>query len=169
MHEWAMVYRQNPRELRHSSLPLRLGPDATAALVDEIKVKCSHFDAFRFFTEAARPLNVLQPTREKQTENEQPGCLHANMDIYRWAYKLAPLVSSEVIADCYEFARDIRTVDMQASPYDISEVGLPPIKVETAEGRAEYIRCQRRFAARSAVLRERLIEICRSVLDGAAE
>lgn len=164
MHEWAMVYRQHPRELRHSAVPLRLGARASAALVDEVKVKCSHFDAFRFFTDAARPLNLLQPTREAQIDNEQPGCLHANMDVYRWAYKLVPLVSSELVVDCYEFAREVRTVDMRASPYDLSDLGLPPIKVETSDGRAEYIRCQRGFATRAATLRNRLIRLCDSVL-----
>jgi hypothetical protein len=158
MHEWAMVYRQPADQTRHNVLPLRLGQQATAALVEDLRVKCSHFDAFRFFTEPARPLNLLQPTRETQVELEQPGCLHANMDVYRWAFKLAPLVSSDLIADCFSLAREIRTLDMRASPYDVSAIGLEPLPVETAEGRAEYVRHQRDFAARAAVLRSRLIE-----------
>jgi len=155
MHEWAMVYRDD--DTRHPQ-PLRLGATGTAALVDEIRVRCSHFDAFRFFTPPARPLNALQPTRESQIELEQPGCLHANMDVYRWAYKLAPLIPSELIADCFELARDIRTLDMQASPYDLSAFGVEPVRIETPEGRADYTRRQREFADRAGVLRGRLIE-----------
>jgi hypothetical protein len=157
LHEWAMVYRQPPEEIRHEAWPLRLGPAGTAAVVDESRIRCSHFDAFRFFTAPARPLNVLTPTRESQPSLEQPGCLHANMDLYKWAYKLSPLVASELVADCFELAREIRRLDMQASPYDLRELGLPPVRIETAEGRAEYVARQRDFAERAAPLRARLI------------
>jgi hypothetical protein len=165
MHEWAMVYRQTEAETRHNILPLRLGAEATSAVVDELKVRCSHFDAFRFFTPPARPLNVLQPTRETQADHEQPGCLHANMDLYRWAYKLSPLTASDLIADCFGLAREIRTLDMRASPYDLSRLGLDPIQVETPEGRAEYVRQQRAFAERAGVLRRRLIAVCGSAVS----
>ena len=30
--------------------------------------------------------------REDQVALEQPGCLHATMDLYKWAYKLGPAV-----------------------------------------------------------------------------
>ncbi|CCH16491.1 hypothetical protein [Micromonospora lupini] len=157
MHEWAMVYRQTREELRHNAWPLRLDPERTAAVVEERGVRCSHFDAFRFFTPPARPLNLLTPTRETQHANEQPGCLHANMDLYKWAYKVSPLVPSELVADCFELARDIRTLDMRASPYDLAALGHPPVRVETAEGRAEYAVAQRGFADRADVLRDRLL------------
>jgi hypothetical protein len=81
MHEWAMVYRQTREELRHNAWPLRLSPERTAAIVEERDVRCSHFDAYRFFTAPARPLNLLTPTRETQHAHEQPGCLQANMDL----------------------------------------------------------------------------------------
>ncbi|MFF0230453.1 3-methyladenine DNA glycosylase [Micromonospora sp. NPDC005254] len=157
MHEWAMVYRQTREELRHNAWPLRLDPERTAAVVEERGVRCSHFDAFRFFTPPARPLNLLTPTRETQHAHEQPGCLHANMDLYKWAYKLSPLVPSELVADCFELAREIRTLDMRASPYDLAALGHPPVRVETPEGRAEYAAAQRGFADRAAVLRDRLL------------
>ncbi|QDY06949.1 3-methyladenine DNA glycosylase [Micromonospora sp. HM134] len=157
MHEWAMVYRQTQEEVRHNAWPLRLSPDDTAAVVRERGVRCSHFDAFRFFTAPARPLNVLQPSRDTQHALEQPGCLHANMDLYKWAYKLSPLVAAELVADCFALARQIRTLDMRASPYDLAALGYPPVRVETAEGRAEYAAAQRGFAERAAVLRARLL------------
>jgi len=155
MHEWAMVYRAEG--VRHEQVPLRLSPAETARVVDDNRVRCTHFDAFRFFTPAARPLNRLQPTREAQHDNEQPGCLHANMDLYKWAYKLSPLVESELVADAFALARDIRTLDMRASPYDLADLGYEPVKIETAEGRHEYARAQRTFAERAAPLRARLI------------
>lgn len=165
MHEWAMVYRAG--EVRHEQVPLRLSPDDTARVVEENRVRCSHFDAFRFFTPAARPLNLLQPTRETQHDNEQPGCLHANMDLYKWAYKLSPLVESELVADAFALARDIRALDMRASPYDLADLGYPPVKVETPQGRQEYARAQRAFAERAAPLRARLIAAL-DRLDGSA-
>ncbi len=158
MHEWAMVYRQTQEEVRHNAWPLRLSPERTAAVVEERGVRCSHFDAYRFFTAPARPLNVLTPTRESQHDLEQPGCLHANMDLYKYAYKLSPLVPSELVADCFELAREIRALDMRASPYDLSELGHPPVRVETPEGRAEYATAQRGFAERAARLRARLLD-----------
>jgi hypothetical protein len=162
MHEWAMVYRSP--EVRHASWPLRLGPGEVAGVVEERGVRCSHFDAYRFFTDAARPLNVLRPTRDRQPELEQPGCLHANMDLYKWSYKLSPLVSSELVADCFALARDIRAVDMRASPYDLSELGYDPIEIETAPGRAEYAALQRAFAERAEPLRARLLAACEGLL-----
>jgi hypothetical protein len=159
LHEWAMVYRLGQREIRHTAWPLRLPQAEIAALLEARQLRCSHFDAFRFFTPPARPLNLLQPTREAQHENEQPGCLHANMDLYKWSYKLAPIVGSGTVVDCFELARDIRTLDMRASPYDLADLGYEPVRVETAEGRAEYAAAQRAFADRAAPLRRRLIDI----------
>ncbi|WP_068922658.1 3-methyladenine DNA glycosylase [Planobispora rosea] len=165
LHEWAMVYKT--AEVRHGAWPLRLSGEEIAGVVEERGVRCSHFDAFRFFTTEARPLNVLQPTRERQGELEQPGCLHANMDLYKWAYKLSPLVSGELVADCFVLARDIRAVDMRASPYDLSALGYRPIRIETPEGRAEYAAEQRGFAERARTQRQRLLDACARVLADA--
>jgi hypothetical protein len=157
LHEWAMVYRQDPSELRHPGWALRMPADDLAAVVEQRGVRCGHVDAFRFFTPRARPLNQLQPTRADQQALEQPGCLHANMDLYKWAYKLSPLVPSDLVADAFALAREIRELDMRASPYDFRALGLEPVAVETAEGRAAYASAQRDFAARSAPLRQRLL------------
>jgi len=147
LHEWAMVYRdtEQGRDHRHP-LPLRLGGAGTDAVVREHKIVCSHVDAFRFFTPEARDLNSLHPTREKQPAMEQPGCLHAGMDLFKWALKLAPALPGDLLLDCFELARDIRYTDMQASPYDVSAYGLEPVAIETPGGKAEYVRRQRGFA-----------------------
>jgi hypothetical protein len=166
LHEWAMVYRQTPDELRHQAWPLRFGPDELAAIVEAQPVCCTHFDAFRFFTPTARPLNRLQPARETVPEHEQRGCLHANMDLYKWAFKLAPFTPSELLADTFELARDIREIDMRASPYDLHALGFEPIAIETPAGRLEYERHQRTFATRGEPLRERLIVLCERLLAG---
>jgi hypothetical protein len=160
LHEWAMVYRQGADELRHQAYPLRHSPDQLAAIVERSAICCSHFDAFRFFTTPARSLNRLQPSRPEAAEFEQRGCLHANMDLYKWAFKLSPFTPSELVADCFELARDIREIDMRASPYDLRAIGFEPIPIETPEGRADYERHQRCFTARGEPLRERLIELC---------
>jgi hypothetical protein len=159
LHEWAMVYQTPPERLRHPEWPLRLGADGVAAVLEERGVRCGHVDAFRFFTPSARPLNVLQPIRADQQALEQPGCLHANMDLYKWAYKLSPLVPSDLVADTFALTREIRELDMRASPYDLSRLGLEPVPVETPEGRAAYAAAQRAFAARSAPLRQALVEV----------
>ncbi|GAA3354194.1 hypothetical protein GCM10020366_10090 [Saccharopolyspora gregorii] len=164
LHEWAMVYRTSPGDVRHESWPLRLGHAGTDAVVESMPIKCTHHDAFRFFTPPARPLNALQPAREDQVALEQPGCLHGNMDLFKWAYKLDPLVPAELVADCFELAADIRELDMRASPYDLAALGYSPVAVETPEGRAAYVRAQREFAERAAPLRDRLVEHCERLL-----
>lgn len=159
LHEWAMVYRQTPEEVRHNTWPLRFAPDELARIVEAQPLRCSHFDAFRFFTAPARPLNRLQPARADAPQFEQRGCLHANMDLYKWAFKLAPFTPSELIADCFALAREIREIDMRASPYDFQKLGFAPIRIETPQGRAEYECHQREFAACSQPLRRRLIDL----------
>lgn len=167
MHEWAMVYRLEPGETRHPYLPLRYPPAEIARIVEEVGCRCSHIDAFRFFTAPAKPLNLLQPTREQQSVLDQPGCLHVNMDLYRWAGKLTPAVSSELLLQTFELAREIRVVDMAASAYDLSAWGIAPIAVETPEGRADYVQWQREFAERAAPLRTRLLETLEQLLADA--
>jgi hypothetical protein len=81
------------------------------------------------------------------------------MDLYKWSYKLSPLVGTATVVDCFELARDIRTLDMRASPYDLEVLGYEPVRVETPQGRAEYTAAQKGFADRAAPLRRRLIEI----------
>ena len=161
LHEWAMVYRSEA--IRHPQLPLRFSPDETARIVESLPVGCSHFDAFRFFTPAAKPLNRLQPTRKQQIELDQPGCLHVNMDLYKWSQQFYPWINSDIIADAFALATAIREVDMRASPYDVSEYGLSPIRIETKEGRDEYADHQRDFFERSQPLRRRMAEAFRDL------
>ena len=166
LHEWAMVYRLDQDTVRHRRLPLRLGPDGSDAVVDAHTLTCTHFDAFRFFTDPARPRNAVQPTRADQVRLDQPGCLHAGMDLYKWAMKLAPAVPSELTADCFEHARELRVLDMRASPYDVTLLGYDPIEIETPSGRALFTQLQRLYAARSADLRARLLAVCASLTSG---
>lgn len=55
-----------------------------------------------------RPLNPVQLDRDSQTSNDQPGCVHANMDLFKWALKLWPLLPSEQMADALELAVSCR-------------------------------------------------------------
>lgn len=163
LHEWAMVYRSDT--VRHGHVPLRLSAAETDAVVDSIPLRCTHFDAFRFFTPAAAPRNAGTPSRATQIAWEQPGCLHANMDLYKWCYKLGPLIDSELLLACLELAASAREVDMRASPYDLSDYGYPPITIESAAGRAEYVRCQSEIAQRAAPLRAALLARCDLLTD----
>ncbi|MEO7069782.1 MAG: 3-methyladenine DNA glycosylase [Nostocoides sp.] len=165
LHEWAMVHRLGDDELRHRGWPLRLGPTGTDEVVETHRIKCSHVDAYRFFTDSAAPLNTLRPTRDTQVALEQPGCLHAGMDVYKWAFKLAPAIPSELTVDCFELARDIRELDMRASPYDFADLGYEPVAIETPVGKAAYVTAQRAFSERSNALRHRLLQAVDSVLD----
>ena len=167
LHEWAMVYR-SAEARRHAGWPLRLSPAETDAVVESMPVRCTHFDAFRFFTDAARTLNRVQPDLAGRVANEQPGCIHVNMDLYKWAMKLRQLIPAELAADAFDLALDARGIDMRASPYDLSSLGHEPIRIETAEGRAVYESEQRRLAAAAAPIRASLISSCDRILADAA-
>ena len=73
--------------------------------------------------------------------------------------------SSDLVAECFELARDIRELDMRASPYDLADLGFDPVAVETAAGKAEYASAQQEFASRGAPLRAALIEECERLLS----
>lgn len=170
LHEWAMVYRQSAEQVRHEGYELRMPAHELAAFVESLPVCCSHYDAFRFFTPDARPLNVLNPTLAARPDLEQGACLHANMDLYKWSSKLWPWTGSDLIGECFELALMGRDHDMRASPYELSALGYEPVRIETPEGRAQYEREQRVLAGRAAVLRQKLLGCCTSLsgIDHAA-
>lgn len=163
LHEWAMVYRAE--EIRHSSLaPLRLPQDQIDALIDSRPVVCTHHDAFRFFAKQARSLNRLQPSLDTRHENEQPGCVHANMDLYKWAAKSMPWIGSDLHLETFRLASNLRDLDMRASPYDLSDWNVVPVKIETPEGRREYETEQRHLAEQAGFIRSKLIERIDSIV-----
>ncbi|AKK05893.1 hypothetical protein CMUST_07840 [Corynebacterium mustelae] len=154
LHEWAMVYQtDSPRH----SLPLRLGAIDTQRVVEENSLRCTHFDAFRFFTPSARPLNLTVLSREKQPETEQRGCVHATMDLYKWAAKLGPIIAGSLWLDTFELAQRARILDMEASPYDCREFGLGVVAIETTAGKQEYVERQRALSYDATKLRDRLV------------
>lgn len=154
LHEWAMCYRdQTPRH----DLPLRLGAAGTDAVVEHHQLKCTHYDAYRFFTAPARPLNLQVLHRDTQADHDQPGCVHAAMDLYKWATKLTPVLPSEVVLETFDLAVAARILDMEASPYDCRSLGFGVVAIETPAGKAEYVQRQRQLAERAADLRSRLV------------
>lgn len=167
MHEWAMVYKTD--DIRHSQFPLRLSPVEIAEFVDSHPVNCTHYDAFRFFTPAARPLNKLNPSRDNFEDMEQPGCLHTNMDLYKWAYKLSPWVPSAVLLKAFRLAMEARKLDMRAGPYDLREIGYEPVPIETEAGRVQYKKQQAEIWKKSIPVREELIASIEFFLPTPAE
>lgn len=163
LHEWAMVYRDP--NVRHPYVPLRLSRADTDAAVDSQPLRCSHYDAFRFFTKDAVPLNRWELTRATTAEHDQPGCLHANMDLYKFAYKISPFCPSDVVADAFAVALAARELDMRASPYDLRAYGFEPIPIETRSGRETYVEAQRAISLRAQPVRERLRDVYARLLS----
>lgn len=163
LHEWAMVFRTD--DVRHGRIPLRLGADGTDAVVESRPIRCTHYDAFRFFSPAGKPLNRTELTRDNSTEHDQPACIHAVMDLYKFCYKIAPYGSSRLLAEAFLLALDCRTVDMRASPYDLTQYALTPIRIETREGRDEYATEQRRLAEAGRRVRDAVLGEYRMLLD----
>jgi hypothetical protein len=161
LHEWAMVYRDP--NVRHPYVPLRLPREEIDAVVESLPLRCSHYDAYRFFTPDAVPRNRWELSRMSTTEHDQSGCLHANMDLYKFAYKIAPFCPYDLLADAFDTARAAREIDMRASPYDLTRYGFAPIKIETTEGRAEYAEAQREVQQQADPVRRRLLEVYRQL------
>jgi hypothetical protein len=105
--------------------------------------------------------------RKEKKREVHPDSMY--MDLYKWAYKLGPLVPGELLLDCFELARDVRELDMRASPYDLTDLGYSPVCIETTEGKQQYVAAQRDFAARTHPLRTRLIDLCRLATDTATD
>ncbi|MBS4167517.1 hypothetical protein [Parachlamydia sp. AcF125] len=164
LHEWAMVYKLSPEAIRHNTYRLRLSPEKLATFVESQIICCSHYDAYRFFTKEARPLNIYHPTLQGRVQMEQGGCLHANMDLYKWSTKLWPWIGSDFIAKAFLLALEGRELDMRASPYDLQEEGYTPIYIETEEGRKQYQKEQHSLAERATVLRRELLSFCERLL-----
>jgi hypothetical protein len=133
LHEWAMLYYPAataeagvPPPARHQrALPLRVSQAELNACVESVPLRCTHFDAFRFFTEPARPLNREGTlSREAQVAKEQPGCVHATMDLFKWTLKALPFVEAGLVVDTLALALQARVLDMRASPYDLRQWDL---------------------------------------------
>lgn len=164
LHEWAMVYSGS--DIRHrESAPLRLPQEEIDTLVASRPIACSHFDAFRFFAPDAITFNKLSPTLLTREEHEQPGCIHANMDLYKWAYKSTPWIASDLLKETLFFAIEAREIDMRAAPYDLSAWGYEPIKIETSEGRREYEKEQLTLYLKGLKLRQKLINALEATLS----
>ena len=159
LHEWAMQYwpegADEPPSARYQqgSMPLRVSREVINEAVERRGVSCTHVDALRFFAPAAAPLNHHGASlrREQQLELEQPGCVHAHMDLLKVALRLTPWLRGELVGDALEVALAARSLDVAASPYDASRFGLEPVPVETVAGRAEYGRQQLALMERAAL------------------
>ena len=169
LHEWAMLYSNNDPTTRHQSkLKLRVSQSTIDNTVEQTPLSCTHFDAWRFFQPSAQPLNALNPlSRSSQLEHEQPGCIHATMDLFRYAYELYPFTSSSLLRTCLEIAVIARKIDMRASPYDVSEVEgcEDSICIETAEGKIQYIHEQEALYRLSYPVRTELLEVYNTYLS----
>jgi hypothetical protein len=158
LHEWAMVYRLSAEQVRHNGVELRMTPGQLAKFVESQSLCCTHYDAFRFFTPGARSMNSFRPEFDLRLDMEQGGCIHANMDLYKWSYKLWPWIGSDLVADAFELAAAGRVLDMRSSPYDLGPLGFDPLKIETEEGREAYRGEQRRISELAEPVRVRLHE-----------
>lgn len=163
LHEWAMVYEES--DVRHPQLPLRLSHAEIRRVVETLPMRCSHYDAFRFFSQSARHFNPVNLTPENRPLQEQPACLHANMDLLKWCLKAHPYLPSELTRDAFELAMETRRVDMRASPYDVRPLGESPIAIETPEGRKAYVSAQKIIAEKAHPLRQTLITCLHNLIE----
>jgi hypothetical protein len=179
LHEWAILYHPpnaveapvRHQERDNPDLKLRVAQDVINGVVegripvgkDTMPLRCTHFDAIRFFHPDARPHNTVvpEPNRSTQALNEQPGCVHAHMDLLFYALRLGPFIPSDLFRQCLQCAMDSRAVDVRATPYAVPD----PICVETVAGRKEYAKAQEELFERAKPVRRKLIEAYGPILD----
>jgi hypothetical protein len=89
------------------------------------------------------------------------------MDLYKHCMWFQPMIPGDLVLDCFELARAARTLDMQASPYDLIRYGYEPVMVEHSTGRATYVARQRRISEQSQRLRARLITVLETAVKTA--
>jgi hypothetical protein len=151
---------------RNPRCSVRVTAETIREVVEHHKLKCTHFDAYRFFTPAAEPLNRIPLTRATVSEHEQPGCIHTTMDLYKAAFNVAPFVAGELLAEAFDIATEARAIDMRASPYDLSGYGYAAIAIETRTGQEEYVNAQRSLAERAKTTRGQLLWVYESLIAG---
>lgn len=124
-------------------------------------------------------------TRTDQLHLEQKACLHANMDLFKIAWRIQPFISSTLLIEALTAALQARTLDVEASPYDVSEYvglnwnqinnesGIPEgtiqlgaVKIETEAGRKEYQQRQLEVMKRGEAARTKLLTAYNDFLKG---
>jgi hypothetical protein len=80
-----------------------------------------------------------------------------------------PWISSSLILEAFELAVEARHIDMQASPYDLIEQGLQPIKIETEAGRKEYKQKQEMIFKKGTPIREKILVCMKKLLKSIAD
>eukprot|EP00933_Yihiella_yeosuensis_P038075 TRINITY_DN32038_c0_g1_i1.p1 TRINITY_DN32038_c0_g1~~TRINITY_DN32038_c0_g1_i1.p1 ORF type:complete len:215 (-),score=50.46 TRINITY_DN32038_c0_g1_i1:593-1237(-) len=181
LHEWAMVYQPDGAEEvnKTQKLPFRLLQSTINEVVETSSINCTHIDAVRFFTPQAKPMNRQAQLIEEHGNRarimlEQPGCVHAVMDLFKWAIDVFPFASSDIVFEALVLGLKARAVDMRASPYCLGEVpfkvgdelldDLRPITVENPSGRLEYSRLQKELFRSSCPVRKMLMMVFDAVL-----
>jgi len=128
-------------------------------------------------------------TRSDQLHLEQKACLHANMDLFKIAWRLQPFICSEVLTEALTVALQARTLDVEASPYNVNgyvgldwtdeddnvvnyteiprgTIQLGAVMIETEDGRKEYQRRQIQVMKRGESVRQKLLKSYNEFLKG---
>ena len=164
LHEWAMQYHPPgadppPSAKYQSHLPLRVSRFVINEAVERRGISCTHVDALRYFSPAAGPLNHhgFSLQRTDQLRLEQPGCVHAHMDLLKMTLRLQPFVDPSLLRSVLDVALESRKLDVAASPYDATAYGVGVVPIETAEGRWEYRKQQVELMERADPVRRQLL------------
>ena len=139
-------------EVRHAAYPLRLGAAGNRrGGGDAPHHAAATSTRFASSPSRARPLNVLQPTRESPARPRATR-LPARR---RWTSTSGPTSCARSRHRSWwptasRWPARFRVVDMRAAPYDLQlSLGVEPIRIETPEGKGAYVTAQRSFATAS--------------------
>jgi hypothetical protein len=177
LHEWAMVYHPPsattppPSTQYQSHLKFRISQQIINDTIESRGIHCTHVDALRFFAKDAGKFNHHGSSLQRMDQLilEQKGCVHAHMDLLKIGLKLQPFIDCNLIGDILNVAIMARKLDVEASPYDVSEYGCEAVEVETEEGRRIYRMRQKELMEMAEPVRERLVHAYNVFLNLAFE
>ena len=86
---WSTASRR-PRCATRLPAPTRVS--GTDTVVEAHRIACTHYDAFRFFTERRGRGTLCCPPARRSTSTTSRDVCTPTMDCYKWAYKLSPHV-----------------------------------------------------------------------------
>ena len=158
LHEWAMVLPARTTSAAASGLAAAArARTAPTRSCEEHQIKCTHYDAFRFFTPPARP---AQSAAAGPGSPAGPGAARLPARVHgpvQVGLQADPAVPSELLVDCFVLARRDPRAGHAGIALRPADLGYPPVRIETVAGKAEYVAAQREFAAQAQVLRRRAV------------
>ena len=130
------------RAVRHAGCRCGSGAAGTDAVVESHRIRCSHYDAFRFFTAAGarRGTRCSRPGTARSRSSSPAACTRRWTSTSGRTSCCPRRAQSSWWSTPSSSPATIRELDMRASPYDLTALGLRPRPDRDARGQGRLRR-----------------------------